>query len=822
MAQASPPPSIVCPRPVLRAGAQGIARVAVDDARARLMVTFLRPLRLPAEAFLLDPRSYSLTGGQRRFPRVLRVEPVSAASPPDPDGRQALLTLDQLGDFSVYTLTVSGPEIDPFFESRPLRFRLACGDPFDCRSPAAEAVPPAELPVAIDYLAKDYSSFRQALIDFIPTRLPAWTERSEADLGMTLLELLAATADTLSYVQDRVANEAFLGSATQRRSVAGHLALVGYQMDEGASARTWLQFQVNEVHTLGPGGFQVSNAPTSDAEPVIVFETLAGATLDPRHNEMRLFTWGHENCCLPREATSAVLAGRFDALKAGDYLLFEDDRGHRDVVRLVDDAEIVAAGAIVSALSGSPPLTSPPLLTSPLLASRPLTSSLLASPPLAEASLTLVRWSEATPLHHEYCLGLAETSPPAPRTRVRGNLVVTTHGETVRETLQPPATGATAGLSGRRQRLWLGSAPLAHLDAQTRDLVAPPTGASSAPATGFTTRPVRSTSTLRVEVDGEIWHQQPSLLGGRPDDHVFRVEIDDQGAATLVFGDDVFGQRLPDGAIVTATYRVGGGTAGNVGANTLTRPLPLDAPRPWLVSVTNPLAAIGGRDAESRDHARRVGPATFQAPLVAVTADDYQARAQAFTNGPGRKPIQRATATFRWTGSWLTVRLAVDPRGGETLTPALSKVLRDHLDTSRLTGYDLAVVGAVYVSVDLAIEFCVARGGRASDIQQALQQTLSNGDLPGGRKGFFHPDNFSFGDHLYVSRIFAAVMAVVGVESAQITRLARLHAAEPERDTVTNLRQGLLAIGPGEIVRLDNDRNFPERGTLTIRPRAEA
>jgi len=99
-----------------------------------------------------------------------------------------LLTFDQDGDFSIYTLTVNGPDIDPFFGSAKLRFRLACDDRFDCRQPAAQPAIVPELPVVIDYLAKDYASFRQALLDFIPTRLPAWTERSEADLGMMLLE----------------------------------------------------------------------------------------------------------------------------------------------------------------------------------------------------------------------------------------------------------------------------------------------------------------------------------------------------------------------------------------------------------------------------------------------------------------------------------------------------------------------------------------------------------------------------------------------------------------------------------------------------------
>ncbi len=785
-------PSIQCPHPEPRPGAQGIARVAVDDRLARLVVTFLRPIALPSESYLFDPRSYSLTGGQRRFPRVLTAEPFSTTSPPDLVRPQVRLALDELGDFSVYTLTVSGPDIDPFFASRELRFRLACGDPFDCRPRPPDAGPAPELPVAIDYLAKDYASFRQALLDFIPTRLPAWTERSEADLGVMLLELLAATADTLSYTQDRVANEAFLGSATQRRSVAGHLALLGYEMDDGASARTWLQFQVSELHTLGSAGFRVSNAPKREADPVIVFETLTGATLDPRHNEIRLYTWGNANCCLPRQASSAVLVGRYDGLKAGDHLLLEDDQGHRDVVRLIADAQALATPA------GSPP------------------------PESADDQLTHVRWSDATPLHHDYCLGEAPTTPPTPRTRARGNLVVATHGETTSETLRVPvpdqSTAPGSRPAPRRQRLRLGEAPLAYLDAQTLRLVAPPPAESEGP-TAFTARPSRSTSTLRLEVDGQRWQERRTLLGSRPDDQVFRVELDDEGTATVVFGDDVFGQRPPDTATVRATYRVGEGTIGNVAADTLTRPLPLDARVPWLISVTNPLAAVGGRDPESRDHARRVGPATFQKPLVAVTAHDYQAAAQAFTDAQGRAPVQRATAAFRWTGSWLTVRLAVDPLGGESLSSRLSRSLRDHLETARLTGYDLAVAGAVYVPVDLAVVFCVAQGARASDVHQTLQQALATHDRAAGGKGFFHPDNFSFGDHLYVSRLLAAIMAVPGVESAQITRLARLHAAEPERDTRTNLRQGFLSIGPDEIVRLDNDRNFPEHGVLAIRPR---
>jgi len=96
----------------------------------------------------------------------------------------------------------------------------------------------------IDYLARDYNSFRKALIDLIPAKLPEWTDRSEADFGIVLLELFAYMGDILSYYQDRIANEAFLNTAQERRSVINHLRLIGYEMAPAAAASTTLNLIV--------------------------------------------------------------------------------------------------------------------------------------------------------------------------------------------------------------------------------------------------------------------------------------------------------------------------------------------------------------------------------------------------------------------------------------------------------------------------------------------------------------------------------------------------------------------------------------------------
>lgn len=775
-------PTIQCPTPVLAPGAQGIARVAVDDANAKLIVTFLNPITSLQQTYLSNALSYTLTGGQRLFPRIVTAAMPTPTSPPSAN-QTVVLTLSGLGDFSIYTLTVNGSDIDPFFGSAKLRFRLACDDPFDCATPAAQLAPLPEIAVAIDYLTKDYAGFRQALLDFVPTRLPAWTERSEADLGIVLVELFSATADNLSYMQDRVANEAFLNTATQRRSVAGHLALIGYQMDDGASAYTWLQFQVSAPQLL-LSGFKVSNNPSASDDPVIVFETLADAQLDPTSNQMLLYNWKNADCCLPKTQFSAALQGSFGHLKIGDYLIFDGGSNQRDVVRLTATPQIMQTASI----------TSPP----------------------AFVTVTVVTWGESTPLTHDYCVD---------GTTVRGNVVPAAHGETALETLRLLSDQEKAVLNAEiaarpigarvaRQRLTLSQAPLAHLDTSTLAL-GQPLGAATSEPTAFTTRQPHSISTLQLTVDGDLWQEKASLLESGPNDTVFRVEIDDVGEATVVFGDGVFGQRPAETSTVIANYRIGGGSTGNVGADSLVFARPSVA-APWLNSVTNPLPAVGGRDWESRDHARRVAPTGFHQPVVAVSAADYQETVASFVDSSGKPVIQRANANFLWTGSWLTVTVTVDPLGTEGLTADLRQQLTDYLNTRRLSGYDIQISGPVYVPVDLALQVSVVTGSSQSDVEQALLQVFSSGTLLNGSLGFFHPDNFTFGDNLFASKIYAAAMTVPGVQSVTIARLARSRAAQPEQETSLNLAQGFLQTGADEVIRLDNDRNFPENGTLAV------
>ena len=113
-------------------------------------------------------------------------------------------------------------------------------------------------------------------------------------------------------------------------------------------------------------------------------------------------------------------------------------------------------------------------------------------------------------------------------------------------------------------------------------------------------------------MDGELWEETDSLLKWGPFDKKFSISIDEDGYATIFFGNGKFGLKPEDDSLIEAQYRVGNGSVGNVGKGTLTQ---FDIPQNprWLVeevieSVTNPLPATGGKDIESMDDAKIAGP----------------------------------------------------------------------------------------------------------------------------------------------------------------------------------------------------------------------
>jgi uncharacterized phage protein gp47/JayE len=190
----------------------------------------------------------------------------------------------------------------------------------------------------------------------------------------------------------------------------------------------------------------------------------------------------------------------------------------------------------------------------------------------------------------------------------------------------------------------------------------------------------------------------------------------------------------------------------------------------------------------------------------AVTEADYQKAAL------GLDGVAGAVAAFRWTGSWYTVFVGIDPQrptdvltapGGRTrLAPEFEQRVRAGLTRYRLAGYDLELRTALYVSLRVDIELCVAPEHFRSDVREAVLIALG---------AFFHPDNWTFGQSVYLSAVYAAVKAVEGVASLEVKAFHRF-----VRDPAGELQAGIIPMGPWEIARLDNDPNRMENGTLIV------
>lgn len=123
----------------------------------------------------------------------------------------------------------------------------------------------------IDYTNKDYASLRAALLQLAQEKLPVWTDHSPNDLGVLLLELFAFLGDQLFYYQDRIANESYLDTAVERRSVLHLLRLIGYELRPAmpASADLTLLFAFDATGpVIIPTGAQFQTTAAATGSPV--------------------------------------------------------------------------------------------------------------------------------------------------------------------------------------------------------------------------------------------------------------------------------------------------------------------------------------------------------------------------------------------------------------------------------------------------------------------------------------------------------------------------------------------------------------------------
>lgn len=742
------------------------------------------------------------------------------------------IKLEYPGDFSIYTLYLvkkgseDPPEgLDPLLSAVDFSFKVNCPSDFDCRKQRVCPPKPKQAP-EINYLAKDYTSFRQLMVDRMSVLMPQWKERNPADLGIALVELLAYVGDYLSYQQDAIATEAYLGTARRRISVRRHARLVDYFMHDGCNARTWVQVKVNadikerslkgtKLLTFIPGmPKRIPKGTKIPGQAFLVFETMEDIdNFYLNHNQMEFYTWGAEECCLPKGATKATLMGSFPDLKKGSVLIFKEFKGpktgqeedadpnHRHAVRLIKDANpsIDKIGwkigdAICKAIE-----------------------------------VTEIEWGAEDALPFPLCISSINEKTKGKEiienvSIALGNIVMADHGQTLEEReylgsvpviniFKAPEVAGDRCIESQKipkyPRFYpiLSKQPMTQvamsgrIDLKTNErlVVDPEASASVAIQTNMNyVQPAMSV----FDDGGNLWKPKRDLIFSEPKSMDFVVEVDDNGFACIRFGDGLYGERPKEGTKFFAIYRIGNGTQGNIGAETLKHIISNDS---RIEEICNPMPARGGREPESINEVRQNAPFAFRTQERAVTTEDYEEVASRSIK------IQKAAATLRWTGSWHTVFLTVDRTEGLEVDDNFKKEMIQHVERYRMAGHDLEVDGPRFVSLEIEMRVCVLPEYFRSDVKSALLQVFSNRVLHSGKRGVFHPDNFTFGQTVYLSQLYATAQSVAGVAWVEITKFQR-------KDFPGNgaLDARKLELGRLEIARLDNDPNFPENGVFIL------
>jgi hypothetical protein len=184
---------------------------------------------------------------------------------------------------------------------------------------------------AITYRTGTWATFRESMLARLSSSdypaLAYLKTRDTDDYSIALLDASSVVLDILTFYQERLANESYLRTAVQLRSLTELARLIHYQPAPGIAAETYLAFTIKAAPGLPPDpntpaitipvGTQVQSVPAQNQTPQY-FETSADIRAKADWNALPITSgipW------MPPGASGLYLAGTATQLNPGDSLL---------------------------------------------------------------------------------------------------------------------------------------------------------------------------------------------------------------------------------------------------------------------------------------------------------------------------------------------------------------------------------------------------------------------------------------------------------------------------------------------------------------------
>lgn len=287
-----------------------------------------------------------------------------------------------------------------------------------------------------------------------------------------------------------------------------------------------------------------------------------------------------------------------------------------------------------------------------------------------------------------------------------------------------------------------------------------------------------SITSMRLEIDeGQgfmVWQEVDDFFSSGPNDRVYVLDHN-TGAITMGTGEN---GRIPvanllnaNANVVARSYRAGGGSAGNLGAQTITQ---IQTFVQSIDTATNYAPATGGTDEETVADAKLRATLALKSKDRAVTPEDFEYLA---TQAPGAN-VKRAFALALYHPNFPigqipgVVTVIVVPNSPDpTPTPNQTtlKAVCAYLDTHRLLTSEVYVVGPVYRKIKIQVELVVSPSFDLATVKNTVQANLQTffDPLLGG------PDDtgWPFGGEIYYSDVYRIIIQTPGVQRIQDNQL---------------------------------------------------
>ena len=658
-----------------------------------------------------------------------------------------------------------------------------------------------------NYLAKDFESIRALLETNINRQLPNWRDKSPADIGTMIVEILAYIADYLSYRQDFTANEAYLHTARLRKSLMRHARLLGYFTDEGCAARTVLAFDVSAELEIPDGLAVLSNfdhntnkviSRQSDLFAKMInagaacYETSAPLTARPELNRLRIHDFGMKEFTLYAGSTSAVLelpnGVELEALplQSGRIIVLYKNKYAHDHKRETDLFQLQAH---------------PVLLTRVDFVANDISSAL-------GKSLIRVYWAAADalpsdmPVTFQHPTDKEQTISTA---FAHANVVTAQYGLT-RSIELDIANESVSGdwqTSLRADPLYSTNNSLTDNALAMADVLNSTPGQLTCAAITLHEHP------LMHEVEPEsmiIWRPTRDLLRHGISDRVFSVDKDDNHSITLRFGKDGLGRTPSLNSRYTAFVREATTANASVGANALHVAAPedegtIEAFNAHLSHVNNPIAALPSRPAESDGSIRHKAPEVVRKTDTCATEGDYEKLAE-HVGG-----VKAAKAWHVKGEPWPQIQIAILANTGYMVDQNLLAKVKNKLDTCRPLGRQLIVTGPTPIPLEIKLEISVGADQVRLEIERKILEVVGNSV---SQVGLFSAPNIGFNQTLYASAILSAVRSIASKSFVRLSTFRKAGASGPRASEY-------LTFEKGEIPLLGERPDEPADGYFSIK-----